>query len=42
MTNLAGTEQVLETRCGYESKQSPFLSTVEIYGENRGDVGKIY
>lgn len=40
MTNLAGTEQVLKHAVATEPKRVLFLSTVEIYGENRGDVEK--
>lgn len=40
MTNLMGTQQVLEFAVHNHSKRIVFLSTVEIYGENRGDVEK--
>ncbi|EPH99590.1 NAD dependent epimerase/dehydratase family protein [Enterococcus faecalis 13-SD-W-01] len=40
MTNLMGTEQVLKHAAATEAKRVLFLSTVEIYGENRGDVDK--
>lgn len=40
MTNLAGTEQVLKHAVATEASRVLFLSTVEIYGENRGDVKK--
>ena len=40
MTNLMGTQQVLDFAVANESKRTVFLSTVEIYGENRGDVEK--
>ncbi|MBO0454296.1 NAD-dependent epimerase/dehydratase family protein [Enterococcus sp. AZ196] len=40
MTNLMGTQQVLDFAVTNESKRTVFLSTVEIYGENRGDVEK--
>lgn len=38
MTNLMGTQQVLDFAVSQGSKRIAFLSTVEIYGENRGDV----
>lgn len=40
MTNLAGTEQVLKHAVATQASRVLFLSTVEIYGENRGDVEK--
>lgn len=40
MTNLRGTEQVLEHAVKVHAKRVIFLSSVEIYGENRGDVDK--
>lgn len=40
MTNLMGTQQVLDFAVRNNSKRIAFLSTVEIYGENRGDVEK--
>lgn len=40
MTNLAGTEQVLKHAVATNATRTLFLSTVEIYGENRGDVDK--
>ncbi|EOH89244.1 NAD-dependent epimerase/dehydratase family protein [Enterococcus villorum] len=40
MTNLAGTEQVLKHAVKTNADRVLFLSTVEIYGENRGDVEK--
>ncbi|MFP1647972.1 NAD-dependent epimerase/dehydratase family protein [Enterococcus mundtii] len=40
MTNLAGTEQVLKHAVATKTTRVLFLSTVEIYGENRGDVEK--
>ncbi|WP_410470529.1 NAD-dependent epimerase/dehydratase family protein [Enterococcus sp.] len=40
MTNLMGTQQVLDFAVRNRSKRIAFLSTVEIYGENRGDVEK--
>lgn len=40
MTNLAGTEQVLQHAVATDADRVLFLSTVEIYGENRGDVEK--
>nr|WP_245791084.1 NAD-dependent epimerase/dehydratase family protein [Enterococcus hermanniensis] len=40
MTNLMGTQQVLDFAVNNQSKRVAFLSTVEIYGENRGDVKK--
>lgn len=40
MTNLMGTQQVLDFAVKKHSKRIAFLSTVEIYGENRGDVEK--
>ncbi|WP_125608075.1 NAD-dependent epimerase/dehydratase family protein [Lapidilactobacillus bayanensis] len=40
MTNLKGTEQVLEHAAKVKTQRVLFLSSVEIYGENRGDVNK--
>lgn len=40
MTNLMGTQQVLDFAVDKKAKRVAFLSTVEIYGENRGDVEK--
>lgn len=40
MTNLKGTEQVLEHAAKVKTKRVLFLSSVEIYGENRGDIDK--
>ncbi|WP_390409622.1 NAD-dependent epimerase/dehydratase family protein [Lacticaseibacillus jixiensis] len=40
MTNLLGTQQVLEHAVKQHPKRVLFLSSVEIYGENRGDVEK--
>lgn len=40
MTNLMGTQQVLDFATKNKAKRVAFLSTVEIYGENRGDVEK--
>lgn len=40
MTNLMGTQQVLDFAVNTNLKRIAFLSTVEIYGENRGDVEK--
>lgn len=40
MTNLMGTQQVLDFAAENKVKRVAFLSTVEIYGENRGDVKK--
>ncbi|MDT2737237.1 NAD-dependent epimerase/dehydratase family protein [Enterococcus pseudoavium] len=40
MTNLMGTQQVLDFALRKGTKRVAFLSTVEIYGENRGDVEK--
>ena len=40
MTNLAGTEQVLKHAVATQPVRILFLSTVEIYGENRGDIEK--
>lgn len=40
VTNLMGTQQVLDFAVRNHSKRIAFLSTVEIYGENRGDVEK--
>ncbi|MFC0277273.1 NAD-dependent epimerase/dehydratase family protein [Enterococcus devriesei] len=40
MTNLMGTQQVLDFATNKKVKRIAFLSTVEIYGENRGDVDK--
>ncbi|MFV0559122.1 MAG: NAD-dependent epimerase/dehydratase family protein [Enterococcus sp.] len=38
MTNLLGTEQVLKHAVATNAERVLFLSTVEIYGENRGDI----
>ncbi len=38
MTNLLGTEQVLKQAAATQAERTLLLSTVEIYGENRGDV----
>ena len=40
MTNLKGTENVLNYAVKNKRTRVMFLSTVEIYGENRGDVEK--
>lgn len=40
MTNIKGTEQVLEYAAKHKVERVLFLSTVEIYGENRGDTEK--
>lgn len=40
MTNLKGTENVLNYAVKNKNTRVMFLSTVEIYGENRGDVEK--
>lgn len=40
MTNIKGTEQVLNYAAKHSVERVLFLSTVEIYGENRGDVEK--
>lgn len=40
MTNLMGTQQVLDFAANTNPKRIAFLSSVEIYGENRGDVEK--
>lgn len=40
MTSLMGTKQVLDYAVTFDSKRVIFLSTVEIYGENRGDVAR--
>lgn len=40
MTNLRGTQQVLDHVVKHPAKRTLFLSSVEIYGENRGDVEK--
>lgn len=37
MTNISGTENVLKHAVFSDAKRVLFLSTVEIYGENRGD-----
>ncbi|MFY1067091.1 NAD-dependent epimerase/dehydratase family protein [Enterococcus sp. AD013-P3] len=37
MTNLMGTEQVLKHAAATNAERTLFLSTVEIYGENRSD-----
>jgi len=38
MTNIKGTENVLKHAVSSKAKRCLFLSTVEVYGENRGDV----
>lgn len=38
MTNVAGTENVLKMAVYSKAERVVFLSSVEIYGENRGDV----
>ncbi|MDT2670804.1 NAD-dependent epimerase/dehydratase family protein [Enterococcus dongliensis] len=38
MTNIIGTENVLKLAVTSDAKRCLFLSTVEVYGENRGDV----
>lgn len=38
MTNLMGTEQILKHAVRHRPQRILFLSSVEIYGENRGDV----
>ncbi|WP_376716734.1 NAD-dependent epimerase/dehydratase family protein [Enterococcus viikkiensis] len=40
MTNLMGTQQALDFATNKKVKRIAFLSTVEIYGENRGDTEK--
>ena len=40
MTNLMGTQQVLDFAVNTNPKRIAFLSSVEIFGENRGDVDK--
>lgn len=40
MTNIKGTEQVLNYAAENDVQRVLFLSTVEVYGENRGDVEK--
>lgn len=37
MTNISGTDHVLQCARKSHAKRSVFLSTVEVYGENRGD-----
>lgn len=37
MTNVKGTDEVLQLAVKTRSKRVVFLSTVEVYGENRGD-----
>ena len=37
MTNITGTQNALESARSAGAKRSVFLSSVEIYGENRGD-----
>lgn len=37
MTNVVGTEHVLQIALQSQAKRTMFLSSVEIYGENRGD-----
>ena len=38
MTNVLGTEQILKLAVKSKSRRVLFLSSVEVYGENRGDV----
>lgn len=40
MTNIAGTQHILDYVVKANSEKVLFLSTVEIYGENRGDLDK--
>lgn len=40
MTNLMGTQNVLEHVVNHPTTRVMFLSSVEVYGENRGDVDK--
>ena len=40
MTNIAGTQHILDYAVKANSEKVLFLSTVEIYGENRGDLDK--
>lgn len=37
MTNISGTQNMLELAACHKAKRVLFLSSVEIYGENRGD-----
>lgn len=40
ITNILGTQNVLEFSASHHARRVVFLSSVEIYGENRGDVEK--
>lgn len=40
MTNVAGTKNMLDYAVSHHAQQFCFLSSVEIYGENRGDVDR--
>lgn len=40
MTNVLGTDHVLQIAVKSEARRVVFLSSVEIYGENRGDVDR--
>ena len=39
-TNITGTQNLLEYAVSHKTKRCCFLSSVEIYGENRGDTEK--
>jgi nucleoside-diphosphate-sugar epimerase len=38
MTNVLGTDHILQLARDVKARRTVFLSTVEVYGENRGDV----
>lgn len=38
LTNVIGTKNMLDVACKYNAKRCLFCSSVEVYGENRGDV----
>ena len=38
MTNVLGTYNILDFACTHKTKRTLFASSVEVYGENRGDV----
>lgn len=40
MTNVVGTDRMLRCALAHNMKRFMFLSSVEIYGENRGDIEK--
>ena len=42
ITNVIGTKNLLDYAVSHNTKQFCFLSSVEIYGENRGDIEKFH